>query len=212
RRPRRPRRAAAGPARGGAVPPPRRHGAVPGGPVASGAGPRGARRPALGRPLDRGHDPPPHPVRSPGADPHPRGLSRHRTRRRAPAGPPRPYGALRALAPPTICRGLRPSGQLRLRGRAAASLEALLAAKPGLDLAGETAVQYHRSREMAGAERGVPPALVAADKAQTTGGYDEAAILIRMALDMLPEGDERRPRLLGRLGIVRAWALDFAEA
>ncbi len=130
----------------------------------------------------------------------------------APAGPPETYVFIRTLIRQTIYRELSPSRQLRLHRRAAEGLEALLAAKPGLDLAGETAVQYHRSREMPGAERGVAPALAAADKAQTTGGYDEAAILIRMALDMLPDGDGQRPRLLGRLGIVLAWALDFAEA
>jgi len=130
----------------------------------------------------------------------------------APAGQPETYVFIRTLIRQTIYRELSPSRQLRLHRRAADALEALRAAKPGLDLAGETAVQYHRSREMAGAERGVAPALAAADKAQTTGGYDEAGILIRMALDMLPEGDGQRPRLLGRLGIVRAWALDFAEA
>jgi hypothetical protein len=33
-----------------------------------------------------------------------------------------------------------------------------------------------------------------------------------MALDLLPAGDDRRPRLLGRLGILLAWALAFDEA
>ena len=33
-----------------------------------------------------------------------------------------------------------------------------------------------------------------------------------MALDFLPADDPRRPHLLGRLGIVLAWALDFDEA
>ena len=65
---------------------------------------------------------------------------------------------------------------------------------------------------MAGAERGIEPAVAAADVAQRTGGYDEAATLVRMAIDLLSEGDERRPRLLGRLGIVLAWALAFDEA
>jgi tetratricopeptide (TPR) repeat protein len=54
--------------------------------------------------------------------------------------------------------------------------------------------------------------LIAADHAQERGGHDEAVRFLRMALDLLPDGDRRRSRLLGRLGIVLAWALDFDEA
>jgi tetratricopeptide (TPR) repeat protein len=63
-----------------------------------------------------------------------------------------------------------------------------------------------------GAERGVDPALAAADAAQASGAYDEATTFLRMALDLLPAGDSRRPRLLGRLGVVQAWALAFDDA
>jgi tetratricopeptide (TPR) repeat protein len=33
-----------------------------------------------------------------------------------------------------------------------------------------------------------------------------------MAVELMPDDDERRPRLLGRLSLVLAWALDFDEA
>ena len=78
--------------------------------------------------------------------------------------------------------------------------------------AAEIAVHYHRSVALPGAERGVESAVEAADQAQATGAYDEAATFLRMALDLLPAGDDRRPRLLGRLGIVLAWALAFDDA
>lgn len=125
------------------------------------------------------------------------------------AGAAETYAFVRALIHQAVYRELSPSRQVRLHRRAAEALETALGARTSPVEAGEVAVQYHRSRTMPGAERGVEPALAAADRAQTTGGYDEAAILLRMALDMLPEGDDRRPRLLGRLGIVLAWALSF---
>lgn len=55
------------------------------------------------------------------------------------------------------------------------------------------------------------PALVAATHAEGTGAND-AARFLRVALDLLPEADPRRPRLLGRLGLALAWALRFDEA
>jgi len=78
--------------------------------------------------------------------------------------------------------------------------------------AAEIAVHYHRSLALPGVERGVGPAVEAADQAQATGAYDEAATFLRMALDLLPLEDPRRPRLLGRLGIVLAWTLAFDGA
>ncbi len=77
----------------------------------------------------------------------------------------------------------------------------------------EIAVQYHRSAGPSRAPSGAwSTALEAAERAQATGAHDEAATFLRMALDFLPADDPRRPHLLGRLGIVLAWALDFDEA
>jgi tetratricopeptide (TPR) repeat protein len=128
----------------------------------------------------------------------------------APAAGAETYVFVRTLIRQTVYRELSPSRQVRLHRRAAEALETASGARASPTEAGEIAVQYHRSRTLPGAERGVEPALAAVDHAQT-GGYDEAAILLRMALDLLPDSDERRPRLLGRLGIVLAWALAFDE-
>ncbi|MCA1843202.1 MAG: hypothetical protein LC792_08425, partial [Actinobacteria bacterium] len=94
----------------------------------------------------------------------------------------------------------------------AQALESAYGEHPSPIQAAVIASQYHRSAELPGAERGVEPALVAADHAQATGAHDETAAFLRMALALLPEGDNGRPRLLGRLGIVLAWALAFDEA
>jgi tetratricopeptide (TPR) repeat protein len=58
----------------------------------------------------------------------------------------------------------------------------------------------------------VDAALIAADHAQANGGHDEAVRFLQIALDLLADGDDRGPRLLGRLGIMLAWALDYDEA
>jgi len=55
-------------------------------------------------------------------------------------------------------------------------------------------------------------ALAAADHAESTGATDDATRFLRVALDLLPGGDERRPRLLARLGLALAWALRFDDA
>ena len=129
-----------------------------------------------------------------------------------PAGPAETYIFVRTLIRQTVYRELSPSRQVRLHRRAAEALEVAAGGRSGPNLAGEIAVQYHHSRSLSGAERGIEPALLAADHAQARGGYDEAITLLRMVLDLLPEGDERHPRLLGRLAIVLAWALAFDEA
>jgi class 3 adenylate cyclase/tetratricopeptide (TPR) repeat protein len=102
--------------------------------------------------------------------------------------------------------------RIRLHRRMAEALSTRYGARPTPAQAAEIAAQYHRSRALSGAETGVDFALVAADHAQTTGAHDEAAAFLRMGLDLLPEGDERRASLRGRLAIVLAWALAFDEA
>jgi class 3 adenylate cyclase len=117
-----------------------------------------------------------------------------------------------ALIRHTLYDQVTPSRRVRLHRKVAEALESAYGPSPPPAQAGEIAVQWHRSAGVPGAERGVEPALLAADHAQARGGHDEAVWFLRLALDLLPESDERRPRLLGRLGIVLAWALDFDEA
>jgi tetratricopeptide (TPR) repeat protein len=126
-----------------------------------------------------------------------------------PSGDSESYAFTHALVRHALYDGLVPSRRSRLHRRVA---EALEAEGGRLASAAEIAVHYHRSVALAGAERGVEPALEAAAAAQGTGAYDEAATFLRMALGMLPAGDARRPRLRGRLAIVLAWALAFDEA
>ncbi len=129
-----------------------------------------------------------------------------------PAGPADTYLFHHALIRHTLYGQLGPSRRLRLHRQVAEALEEAYGAKPFPAQAGEIAAQYHRSAGLPGAEQGVEPALMAADHAQANGGHDEAVRFLRIALDLLSEGDDRRPGLLGRLGIVLAWALAYEEA
>ena len=69
------------------------------------------------------------------------------------------------------------------------------------DHAAEMAYHYSRSAVLSGAERGVAFAVAAADQAETTYAHDDVATFVRIALDLVPDDDPRRPRLLGRLGL-----------
>ena len=129
-----------------------------------------------------------------------------------PAGPADTYLFHHALIRHTLYDHLGPSRRLRLHRQVAEALDQVYGGRPSPAQAGEIAAQYHRSASLPGAERGVEPALAAADHAQSSGGHDEAVRFLRIALDLLPEDDDRRPRLLGRLGIVLAWALAYDEA
>jgi class 3 adenylate cyclase/GAF domain-containing protein len=129
-----------------------------------------------------------------------------------PTEDPDTYAFTGSLIRQTVYGELSPSRQVRLHRRVAEALEAIYAPWPTPAQSGEIAAQYHNSRGLPGAEQGADFAIAAAAHAETTGAHDDAARFLRTALELLPEGDDRRPRLLGRLGIALSWAATFDEA
>jgi class 3 adenylate cyclase len=117
-----------------------------------------------------------------------------------------------ALTRSAVYAELSPPRQVRLHRRVAEAMEAAYGTGATPAHAGEIAAQYHRSSSLPGAERGIDPALLAAAHAEATAAHETAAGFLRMALDLLPAGDDRRPRLLGRLGMALTWSLAFDEA
>jgi class 3 adenylate cyclase/tetratricopeptide (TPR) repeat protein len=136
-----------------------------------------------------------------------------------PGGEADTYDFTHALIRHTLYGELSPSRQVRLHRQIAEAMERSYgdpstASGRGraADHAAEVAYQYHRSAALPGAERGVVHALAAADRAEAAYACDESAVFLRIALDLLPAQDQRRHRLLGRLGLALGWALDFDEA
>ncbi|MGH9036341.1 MAG: hypothetical protein ACRD0O_11305, partial [Acidimicrobiia bacterium] len=140
-----------------------------------------------------------------------------------PAGGSETYTFTNGLLRQSLYADLSPTRQARLHRKVAEALEVAYGEHPNPGFwvmtatrsplqAAEIASQYHRSRGRPGAERGVDPALTAAAHAEATGAHEEAARFLRMALELLPKGDPRRLRLLGRLGMALTWALHFDEA
>lgn len=120
------------------------------------------------------------------------------------------YNFTHALIRHTLYGELSPSRQVRLHRQIAEAMERVYGDR-AKEHAAELAFQYHRSSAVSGAERGVPHALAAADQAEASAAWDEQVAFLRMALELLPDGDARHPRLLARLGIALMWALQPDE-
>ncbi|HME70521.1 MAG TPA: AAA family ATPase [Myxococcota bacterium] len=126
-------------------------------------------------------------------------------------GDPEVYDFTHALIRHTLYDELNPARRVRLHRRLAEEMErryAEHAAEPALEIA----QQWHRSAALPDADRGVVHCLVAADRAERAAAHEEAATALRMALDLLPASDARRPRLLARLGLALAWGVKIEEA
>ncbi|HTF32108.1 MAG TPA: AAA family ATPase [Myxococcota bacterium] len=127
-----------------------------------------------------------------------------------PAGHADVYDFTHALIRHTLYGELSPSRQVRLHRRLAEEMERVYS-DPG-EHAGEIATQWHRSSAIPGAERGVPHCVAAADAAEKAAAHEETASFLGMALDLLPEADARRARLLARRGLALAHSLAPEEA
>jgi class 3 adenylate cyclase len=123
---------------------------------------------------------------------------------------PETYDFTHALIRHTLYGELSPARQVRLHRCLAEEMERVYADRR--ERAGEIARQWHRSSTLAGAERGVPHCVAAADAAEKAAAHEEAAAFLTMALELLSEDDTRRARLLARLALALAWSLKNEEA
>jgi len=118
---------------------------------------------------------------------------------------------IHALIRYSIYTDMSPSRRVRLHRRLAREIERL-SRHDAADYALEIAQQWHRSAALPGAEAGVKHCVLAADRAEAAAAHEDAAAALRLALDLAPRADSRRPRLLARLGLSLAWSLAHEEA
>jgi len=128
-----------------------------------------------------------------------------------PGSDPESCDFIHALVRHALYEQLSPPRRVRLHRQIAEAMEHCFGDRVA-EHAAEVAEQYHRSAALPGAERGVDHAMVAAERAEAAYAREGAVAALRVALDLIPKDDARRPRLYARLGLALAWILAFAEA
>lgn len=112
------------------------------------------------------------------------------------------YAFSHALFRQTLVGELNPSRQVRAHRAIAEALDKRLTGSPTPDEAAILARHWSLSAAIPGAERGVPAALVLAQDATERYAHRDAVDAWSIALELLPEGDEREVEI--RLGRARA--------
>ena len=116
-----------------------------------------------------------------------------------------------ALIRHTLYSDLNPARRTRLHRRIAEEMERTWGERASHHAA-EVAFQFWRGATAAGTERGADYAISAADNAEAAYDHDDVAAFLRIALELLPEKDPRRTKLLKRLASALAWTFRSEEA
>lgn len=112
------------------------------------------------------------------------------------------YAFSHALFRQTLVGELNPSRQVRAHRAIAEALDKRVVGRPSPDMAAVLARHWSQSAAIPGAERGVPAALIVADDAAERYAHRDALDAWTVALELLPEGDERESEI--RLGRARS--------
>jgi tetratricopeptide (TPR) repeat protein len=124
---------------------------------------------------------------------------------------PQTFDFAHALVRHTLYAELSAPRRIRLHRQIAESIEQICGER-ARDHAGEIARHYHRSATLPGAERGLSYSLIAAERAEVSGAFDEAAEYLRIAVTLCGGSNPCRPRILARLALALTWNLALDEA
>ena len=111
----------------------------------------------------------------------------------------------------TLYSQLNPARRTRLHRKIAEEMERTWGERVAHHAA-EVAFQFWRGATAAGTDRGADYAIAAADNAEAAYAHDDVAAFLRIALQLIPKNDSRRPRLSARLAAAMTWTLDADDA
>jgi class 3 adenylate cyclase/tetratricopeptide (TPR) repeat protein len=121
------------------------------------------------------------------------------------------YDFSHALVRHTLYEALSPARQVRLHRQIAEAMEAVWGERAA-EHAAEIARHYLLSATLPGAERGVPHCLAAAEQAERSAAFADAAAQLRATLELLPATAPEHFQVQARLGLALVWALRFDDA
>ena len=111
----------------------------------------------------------------------------------------------------TLYSDLNPARRVRVHRQIAEQMERKWGERAS-EHAAELAYQFWRGAAATGGERGADYAIAAAGNAEAAYDFDEAAALLRIALEMLTADDARRARLVSRRALALTWTINHEEA
>jgi class 3 adenylate cyclase/tetratricopeptide (TPR) repeat protein len=128
-----------------------------------------------------------------------------------PGSHPDTFDFTHAIIRHVLYEEMNPARRARWHRRIAEQMERAWG-EAAVDHAAEVAYHFWRSAATSGSERGVDYAIAAADNAEAAFAHDQVTAFLRIALELLPRSDGRRPRLLARFGLALPRTLNRNEA
>ena len=111
----------------------------------------------------------------------------------------------------TLYSNLNPARRSRLHQKIAETMEGTWGERAA-EHAADVAYQFWLSRAPSRTDRGAEYAIAAANNAEVAYAYDDVVAFLRIALELTPEGDSRRTRILARLGTSLVWTVEREES
>lgn len=122
------------------------------------------------------------------------------------------YDFAHAIIRHTLYEQFNPDRRIRLHRQTAEALESLISDQDSAFI-GELATQYHASRALPGAQRGIRYALAAAEEARQSYAHQRCVHFLRLARDLsTSRSPGERAKVLADLAVAEADALSLDEA
>ncbi len=112
----------------------------------------------------------------------------------------------------TLYGELNPARRVRLHRKIAEEMERAWGEKVAHHAAEVAFHFWQGAAASVGSGKGAEYAIAAADNAEIAYAHDDVAAFLRIALDLVPAKDPRRPRLLARLASAMTWTISGEEA